>query len=62
MAMSNALLEGLPVERASLLVRSDNIAAYTAYKSWGFYVIGQMQPFEDSPVYEVMVKELADSD
>jgi ribosomal protein S18 acetylase RimI-like enzyme len=59
--MSDALLEGLPVERASLLVRADNIAAYTAYKSWGFYVIGQMQPFIDSPVYEVMVKELGES-
>lgn len=57
-AMSDALLEGLPIERATLLVRAENTPAYTAYRSWGFYVIGQMQPFDDSPVYEVMVKEL----
>jgi GNAT superfamily N-acetyltransferase len=56
--MSNALLEGLPVERATLLVRAENTPAYTAYISWGFKVIGQMQPFDDSPVYEVMVREL----
>jgi ribosomal protein S18 acetylase RimI-like enzyme len=56
--LSKALLEDLPVERASLLVRAENTAAYTAYKAWGFYAIGQMQPFDDSPVYEVMVKEL----
>lgn len=57
-AMSDALLEGLPVERATLLVRAENVPAYTAYISWGFQAIGQMQPFDDSPVYEVMVKEL----
>lgn len=56
-ALSNALLEDLPVERASLLVRVENTAAFAAYKSWGFYVVGQMQPFDDSPVYEVMVKD-----
>lgn len=57
-AMSGALLDGLPVERVTLLVRAENTPAYTAYRSWGFEVIGQMQPFDDSPVYEVMVKDL----
>jgi ribosomal protein S18 acetylase RimI-like enzyme len=57
-ALSNALLEDLPVERATLLVRAENKPAYTAYTSWGFHTIGQMQPFDDSPVYEVMVREL----
>jgi ribosomal protein S18 acetylase RimI-like enzyme len=57
-AMSEALLEDLPVERVTLLVRADNTPAYTAYRSWGFHVVGQMQPFDDSPLYEAMVKEL----
>ena len=57
-AMSQALLEGLPVERATLLVRAENTAAYTAYVSWGFHVVGQMRPFDDSPLYEAMVRDL----
>jgi ribosomal protein S18 acetylase RimI-like enzyme len=57
-SMSEALLEDLPVERVTLLVRAENTPAYTAYLSWGFHVVGQMQPFSDSPVYETMVKEL----
>jgi ribosomal protein S18 acetylase RimI-like enzyme len=56
--LSAALLEGRPEERATLLVRAENRPAYTAYLSWGFRVIGQVQPFDDSPVYEAMVKEL----
>lgn len=60
-ALSNALLEGCSEERATLLVRAENTPAYTAYLSWGFWVIGQIQPFDDSPVYEAMVRELGDS-
>lgn len=59
-ALSSALLEDLPVERVTLLVRAENTAAYTAYLSWGFYVIGQVQPFDDSPLYEAMVREMKD--
>lgn len=57
-AMSEALLAGLTVERATLLVRAENVPAYTAYRSWGYRVVGRMRPFDDSPLYEVMVKEL----
>lgn len=56
--LSAALLDGRTEERATLLVRAENTSAYNAYLSWGFRVIGQIQPFEDSPVYEAMVKEL----
>jgi hypothetical protein len=56
--MSEALLERLPAQRVTLLVRADNTSAYTAYLSWGFCNIGQMQPFVDSPLYEAMVKKL----
>jgi ribosomal protein S18 acetylase RimI-like enzyme len=57
-ALSNALLEGRPEERATLLVRAENVPAYTAYQSWGFRTIGQVQPFDDSPLYEAMMREL----
>jgi ribosomal protein S18 acetylase RimI-like enzyme len=56
-AMSEELLDDLPVERVTLLVRAENTPAYNAYVSWGFRVIGQMQPFNDSPLYEAMVWE-----
>jgi ribosomal protein S18 acetylase RimI-like enzyme len=57
-AMSKALLDGLTVERVTLLVRAENTPAYTAYRSWGFHVVGDMQPFADSPRYEAMMKVL----
>jgi ribosomal protein S18 acetylase RimI-like enzyme len=57
-ALSDALLEDLPVERVTLLVRAENKPAYVAYLAWGFHVVGQMQPFDDSPLYEAMVIEL----
>jgi len=56
--LSAALLEGRTEERATLLVRAENTPAYTAYLSWGFKVLGQVKPFEDSPTYEAMVREL----
>jgi ribosomal protein S18 acetylase RimI-like enzyme len=59
--LSDALLAGRGEERATLLVWADNTAAYTAYLSWGFRTIGQIQPFDDSPVYDAMVRELAAS-
>lgn len=57
--LSHSLLEGRPEERATLLVRAENTAAYTAYKSWGFTTIGQVKPFDDSPSYEAMICALA---
>jgi ribosomal protein S18 acetylase RimI-like enzyme len=57
-ALSAALLEGLSVERVTLLVRPENTPARTAYLAWGFRVVGRMRPFPDSPLYEAMVKEL----
>jgi ribosomal protein S18 acetylase RimI-like enzyme len=57
-ALTYALLADRPEERATLLVRAENTAAYTAYLSWGFMTIGQVKPFDDSPVYEAMVRPL----
>lgn len=56
--LSTALLADRPEQRATLLVRAGNTPAYNAYLSWGFVTIGQVKPFDDSPVYEAMVREL----
>lgn len=56
--LSRALLDKRPEERATLLVRAENTAADNAYRSWGFTTIGQVQPFDDSPLYEAMVCDL----
>lgn len=55
-AMTAELLADLTVERVTLLVRPENVPARTAYLSWGFRVVGRMQPYVDSPSYEVMVR------
>ncbi len=57
-ALHDALLYDRPEERAILLVLPDNTAAQAAYRSWGWYKLGELQPFEDSPVFDAMVWEL----
>jgi GNAT superfamily N-acetyltransferase len=54
----DALLAGRQEERATLLVLPDNVPARSAYAAWGWYKLGQLQPFDDAPVYEAMVREL----
>ncbi len=56
--LHDALLHDRPEQRATLLVRSDNTAAHVAYRSWGWYKLGALQPFDDSPVFDAMVREL----
>lgn len=57
-ALHDCLLDNRPEARATLLVRPDNISARTAYRSWGWYELGKLQPFDDAPVFEAMVREL----
>jgi len=57
-ALHDALLKARPEQRAALLVLPDNIPARTAYLAWGWYQIGELQPFPDAPVYEAMVLKL----
>jgi ribosomal protein S18 acetylase RimI-like enzyme len=52
------LLRHRPEARATLLVRPENTPARAAYRSWGWYELGQLQPFDDAPVFEAMVREL----
>jgi GNAT superfamily N-acetyltransferase len=58
-ALHDALLKNRAEKRAALLVLPDNIPARTAYRAWGWYQIGDLQPFPDAPVYEAMVLDLA---
>jgi ribosomal protein S18 acetylase RimI-like enzyme len=56
--LHDALLRHRPEERATLLVRPDNTAAHLAYRSWGWTKIGELQPFDDAPIFDAMVREL----
>jgi GNAT superfamily N-acetyltransferase len=53
----NALLNTRPEPLARLLVRTDNPAKAT-YLHWGWHVAGKVQPFEDAPTFDVMVRIL----
>jgi GNAT superfamily N-acetyltransferase len=51
------LLAGRTEERATLLVRSDN-PARLLYVRWGWFTVGSLQPYPDSPQFESKVLEL----
>ncbi|MFD9716808.1 GNAT family N-acetyltransferase [Streptomyces sp. NPDC059076] len=59
-ALHTALLEGLRVDRVTLSVRPEPEAApaQSAYASWGYRGVGRSQPWQDAPIYEVMVLDL----
>ena len=57
-ALHDALLENRPESRATLLVLPDNAAACAAYRSWGWYKFGNLQPFTDAPIFDSMMREL----
>ncbi len=50
------LIAGLSEERLTLLVRPDAEPARRAYTAWGYERVGQIQPFEDGPVYDAMLR------
>ncbi len=45
-------------ERVTLLVDPANTAASAVYRSWGYVKVGQSKPFPDSPVFDVLVRQL----
>lgn len=57
-ALHDALLRHRAEARATLLVRPDNTAAHRAYRSWGWRKIGELQPFDDAPIFDAMVVDL----
>ncbi|WP_386354363.1 GNAT family N-acetyltransferase [Streptomyces xiangluensis] len=52
------LLRGRPEERVTLLVERDHLRVRALYEAWGYEWFGEVQPFEDSPVYDAMVLDL----
>ncbi len=56
--LHDALLRTRPERMANLAVRTDNVSAISAYRSWGWKTVGQGRPFPDAPVMEEMVHEL----
>jgi ribosomal protein S18 acetylase RimI-like enzyme len=56
--LHDALLRDRTEQRATLLVRPDNIPAQAAYRSWGWFKLGELQPFPDAPVFDALVREL----
>ncbi len=57
-ALHDALIQDRAEERATLLVLPENVPARSAYLSWGWYKLGELQPFADAPVYDAMMLEL----
>ena len=58
-ALHDALLADRTEERATLLVRPDNAAARSAYFSWGWRKVGELQPFPDAPMFESLMLDLS---
>ena len=56
--LHDALLADRPEHRATLLVDPGNTPARTAYLSWGWQLLGHLQPFPDAPVYDALVVDL----
>ena len=56
--LHDALLQKRPERMANLGVRTDNLSAIAAYRSWGWQTVGQGQPFPDAPVMDEMVHVL----
>ncbi len=57
-ALHDELLRGRPEERATLLVRSDNEPAQTAYARWGWATVAKLKPFPDSPLFDALILPL----
>ncbi|WP_329457709.1 GNAT family N-acetyltransferase [Streptomyces sp. NBC_01497] len=57
--LHDTLLEGRGEALATILVDPKNIPARTAYYAWGWEKLGDIQPFDDSPVFESLTKRLS---
>ncbi|MDH6626605.1 ribosomal protein S18 acetylase RimI-like enzyme [Streptomyces sp. LBL] len=56
--VSRALLGERDEDFVVLLVDTEHPRVQATYESWGFWKVGERQPFPDSPVYAVMLSEL----
>ncbi|SHN05589.1 GNAT family N-acetyltransferase [Cryptosporangium aurantiacum] len=57
-SLHDTLLADRPERRATLLVDPANTAAKAAYLSWGWQLLGHLQPFSDAPIYDALVVDL----
>jgi len=57
-ALHSALLSDRPEERVTLLARPEAVPAQRAYASWGYRVVGQVQPWQDAPIYDALIRQL----
>jgi len=58
MSLHDELLRDRAEERATLLVRQDNLPARLAYLRWGWQTVGPLQPFAAGPTFDAMVLDL----
>lgn len=57
--MHNVFIQDRKEQRATLLVKPDNIPAFTAYKKWGWKPIGKLQPdWPNAPIYQSLIVDL----
>lgn len=56
------LLSGRSEERVTLLVNPTTPGVKRLYESWGYEHVGDQKPFEDSPLYATMVRQLRAAD
>ncbi|MFF0150664.1 GNAT family N-acetyltransferase [Micromonospora sp. NPDC005203] len=55
--LHNELVAARPEPRTTLLVRPENVAAQTAYHSWGWTKVTQLRPnWENAPIFDVLVR------
>lgn len=56
--LHSALLGERSEDLATLLVDTTHPKVQSMYESWGYRKVGERQPFPDSPLYAVMIREL----
>jgi GNAT superfamily N-acetyltransferase len=59
--LHDALLDDRPEAIACLTVDATHPKVQALYESWGYFKVGEDQPFADSPLFAVMVKDLRGS-
>ncbi|WP_435204667.1 GNAT family N-acetyltransferase [Micromonospora sp. bgisy143] len=60
--LHDELLSARKERRTTLLARPDNVAAQSAYRSWGWCKVTKLQPdWEGGPIFDVLVRNASGS-
>ncbi|MEU0550614.1 GNAT family N-acetyltransferase [Micromonospora sp. NPDC005979] len=60
--LHDELIAARTEQRNTLLVRPDNVAAQTAYRSWGYAKVTRLRPgWENAPTFDVLVLDVNSS-